>query len=69
MEEVTVRPVDRTEHSRHQLFTGGCMFASCHLSSDLHWNDPDTADVNLILKDLTVIQTHKVSPPTLWNPG
>lgn len=65
MEEVTVRPVDRTEHSRHQLFTGGCMFASCHLSSDLHWNDPDTADVNLILKDLTVIQTHKVSPPTL----
>lgn len=67
MQTVTVRGRARPGTRRH-LFTGGCglpgmfpPYTGLSLSvADLMWNDPKTADVNLILQDLTVIETHRV---------
>ena len=34
----------------------------------LQWNDPKTADVNLLLQDLSVVETHRVSENTCMTP-
>ena len=38
------------------------------LLSGLQWNDPKTADVNLLLQDLSVVETHRVSQNSCMTP-
>ena len=71
MARVTVTQRARPE-DRDALFTGGrprrqtTCFPTVFLKNDfyagLQWNDPKTADVNLLLQDLSVVGTHRVRP-------